>query len=304
LKDFESMALKHVPRLTHSETAVSVPKLYYEDRENRVMLLSDSGAMSTTLKALFQTNTPTINVSHIIGKSLGAFLARLHGATFALDSSGSVVKKLFDSNQTARRIASQVTYGTLLSTVAPKNKEPCLIEPPLDLSPAELNVLTTLATAMQNRIMTSSDVLAMGDFWPGNIMVSFTQELHLNVIDWETARPGLAGLEIGQFLAEMYSLSVFHPSCHASVDAAVSSFLVAYRDITLQGRIIEEVLFDIAWTAATHFGTHLVTWTPRVPWGTKEQTREVVLEGLNYLLRVADRNEAWLRTSIVRDLLP
>lgn len=298
------MALKHVPGLTYPETAVSVPKVYYEDHDNRVMLMSDVGSTSTTLKALFQATPPTIDVSRIIGKSLGAFLARLHKATFASDSSGSTIKKLFDANQIARRVASQVTYGRLVSTVAPENNERSLIEPPLTLSPTELNALASLATSMQNRILTSHEVLAMGDFWPGNIMVSFTSELHIDVIDWEISRPGLSGVDIGQFLAEMYTLGIFYPPSQASVDAVVTSFLVTYRDIALQSRTTrEEVSLDIAWIAATHFGVHLVTWTPRVPWGSKERTREVVLAGLDYLLRVAARDEAWLRTSIVQSLL-
>ena len=41
----------------------------------------------------------------------------------------------------------------------------------------------------------------MGDFWHANVVVSARQEpLRLFVLDWELARTGLPGLEIGLFI--------------------------------------------------------------------------------------------------------
>ncbi|KAF8591948.1 hypothetical protein K439DRAFT_1325854 [Ramaria rubella] len=301
-QDYESMALKNVGDLTHPSPIVSVPRLYYEDPAHRVLLMADCGDSATTLKRLFQTTPPSLEISRVIGTSLGVFLARLHNATSIHGSPGHDIKAFFDKNLQARRITGLITYGKLVSTISPASTDPDFFEPHLDVSAAELDKIAILAKTMQDRNLTTHDVLAMGDFWPGNMIVSFSPELHVDVVDWEAVRPGLAGLEIGQFLAEMYSLRNFHPSSLGSVDVVVSSFLTAYRDIAFGEGSAAKPL-EVAWDAATHFGTHLVTWTPRVPWGSKQQTREVALEGLKYILHATDKDDTWLQTSIVGDLL-
>jgi hypothetical protein len=299
------LAFKHIQQLIFpSVPTVSVPRLYYEDNEQRAILMSDSGEASITLKALLQTTPPANEDSHLIGHSLGTFLARLHNYTSYNGSPGSEVKGLFEANQQGRVISSLVTYGRIIDTISPPEKGRIFVEPPLNVSPAEIETVATLAKTMQDHIMTSRDVLTMGDFWPGNILFSLAREPHVDVVDWELAKPGLAGLDIGQFLAEMTLLRVFHPSSCASVDITVSSFLRGYRDTVLGDSAAKQNLTDVARVAATHMGAHLVAWTPRIPWGSKEQTRAVVMDGLEYILRVPDCDEAWLRKSLVGGLLP
>lgn len=97
-------------------------------------------------------------------------------------------------------------------------------------------------------------------------------------------------------------MRVFHPSSRASVDAIVSAFLGGYGDHILgNGRNLN--LMEVAHVAATHVGAHLVVLTPRVPWGSMELTKEVVKAGVEHILRVVDKDEAWLQTSIVGGLV-
>jgi len=146
--------------------------------------------------------------------------------------------------------------------------------------------------------------LTMGDFWTGNIIVCLgdtnnDSQLSLErvyVLDWELAKPGLAGLDVGQFCAEMHLLRRFSPLCDESVTTTLNAFFEAYRNEF-------EVGVEIVKDAAVHVGAHLVAWTPRVPWGGKERTRDVVNEGVEYLVEGYTGTREWLGGSIVGPLL-
>jgi thiamine kinase-like enzyme len=153
-------------------------------------------------------------------------------------------------------------------------------------------------------INTSHQTLTMGDFWTGNIIVCLgdtnnDSQLSLErvyVLDWELAKPGLAGLDVGQFCAEMHLLRRFSPLCDESVTTTLNAFFEAYRNEF-------EVGVEIVKDAAVHVGAHLVAWTPRVPWGGKERTRDVVNEGVEYLVEGYTGTREWLGGSIVGPLL-
>jgi len=116
------------------------------------------------------------------------------------------------------------------------------------------------------------------------------------VLDWELAKPGLAGLDIGQFCAEMHLLRRFSPACGTSATTVLDAFLKTYRDAAGVG-------VGVAKDAIVHIGAHLVAWTPRVPWGSKERTREVVDEGVGYLVEGYAATQEWLRGSLVGRLV-
>ena len=293
---------------------VSIPTLYHEDRENRVLIISDCGEESCNLKTLMQRAPLDIDLARTIGHSLGNFLARLHNTTLTSDSSprspGEKLKAAFASHHQGRRICARFYYGPVLETLAPshtQNAGPALITPPLDLSPAQLAVVASVVEEMEHQVMTSDQVLTMGDFWPGNVLVKLDADwvsehgVHVTLVDWEVARPGRAGLDIGQFLAEMSQLRTFHPSARASVDALVAAFTGAYRDVSIgSGEGLD--LVEVMHVAALQLGVHLITLTPRTAWGGMELTRQVVREGVEYILRVADKDEEWIRSSIVGGL--
>lgn len=139
----------------------------------------------------------------------------------------------------------------------------------------------------------------MGDFWPGNMMVSVEggNLRNIYILDWELAKPGLPGVEIGQFCAEMHLLRRFDPFARAPASRILETFFEAY---THYGKPDIQVVRD----ALVHLGSHLVVLTPRIPWGDKPSTRKVIQEGVRLLVGASSRDEDWLRDSIVGALVP
>ena len=125
----------------------------------------------------------------------------------------------------------------------------------------------------------------MGDFWPGNIMVSLNQKgdklEHLHILDWEITRAGLPGIEIGQFCAEIHMLRRFNPEvCQETSTLVLEHFFKAYATAAAGGGVDLEQRRK----AFVHMGVHLSILAARVEWGGKEVTRQVVLEGLGIII--------------------
>ena len=117
----------------------------------------------------------------------------------------------------------------------------------------------------------------MGDFWPGNLMVRLDTAGGLEriyVVDWELAKAGLHGVELGQFCAEMHLLRRCYPEvCGETASAALKAFLEEYKPDD-----------EVARSAVVRWGTHMVVLGARVEWGDKATSRAVVLEGVRYVV--------------------
>lgn len=118
---------------------------------------------------------------------------------------------------------------------------------------------------------------------------------HLYILDWELAKPGLAGVELGQFCAEMDLLQRFDPVAKDPASTILSHFLRTYSSTAKPG-------VDVARHALAHWGVHLVVWTPRVPWGDKHHTRKVVEAGVQ-LLVASSGDDVSLGKSVVASLI-
>jgi aminoglycoside phosphotransferase (APT) family kinase protein len=120
----------------------------------------------------------------------------------------------------------------------------------------------------------------MGDFWPGNIMVSLNKKgdlERLHILDWELTKAGLPGIEIGQFCAEIHMLRRFNGEvCQDTATLVLEHFLKAYARLAGDG--------EQARRAFVHMGVHMSVLGARVEWGEKEVTRQVVLEGLRKIV--------------------
>lgn len=140
----------------------------------------------------------------------------------------------------------------------------------------------------------------MGDLWPGNILISADNEgevTRIYVIDWELAKSGLRGVELGQFCAEMHNLRRFHEELEEPVATTISSFLRSYI------RVSKVDTVALARATLSHVGTHLVILTPRIPWGGRERVRDVVEEGIKYLVQSGTAEVGWLAETLVAPLL-
>ena len=100
---------------------------------------------------------------------------------------------------------------------------------------------------------------------------------HLYILDWEVARAGLSGIEVGQFCAEIHMLRRFNPErCQDTATLVLEHFFKAYT------RFAGDV--EQARKAYVHMGVHMSILGARVAWGGKEVTRQVVLEGLRKIV--------------------
>ena len=101
----------------------------------------------------------------------------------------------------------------------------------------------------------------------------------LYILDWEFAKVGLPGIEIGQFCAEIHMLRRFNPEvCQDTATLVLEHFFRAY------GRIEGDHDAEQARRAYVHMGVHMSVLGARVEWGEKEVTRRVVLEGLRKIV--------------------
>lgn len=126
--------------------------------------------------------------------------------------------------------------------------------------------------------------LVMGDFWPGNIIVSNSGVGRAYVVDWEVCRPGLAGLEIGQFCAEIGFVQHFHPEHASTADAVLGGFMRAY---SAAAEPDEEVLR----MADVHAGVHTVVIAASVDWGARDATRAAVLKGVRRIVQGSESRQ-------------
>ncbi|KAH7914754.1 kinase-like domain-containing protein [Hygrophoropsis aurantiaca] len=299
---FEAEALRLAEKLPASHAAVTAPIVRYFDEAAHVLIIDDCGEDLRTLKQAMVDGVIPPTLAEEIGSALGAYIGHLH----SLHGDPSVDISLFETNDIAKTMSGWVTYGRLKSTLTGEDGISSLSDPPIsnDIPEEDLQTISDLADARIQSINLAKGALTHGDFWPGNIMVSYCTDAkdgiskleRLYVLDWELCKVGLRGLDLGQFCAEMHLLRHFHANCREPASMVIDSFLRAYS----RSQDVDTLL---AQTALTHVGAHLVAWGPRVPWGDKEDTRAVVKEGVNMLTGGVHGTEEWLRKQLIGPLL-
>ncbi|KAK7465543.1 hypothetical protein VKT23_005518 [Stygiomarasmius scandens] len=274
---FEVEALKLVRSWLSSDSFVTVPEVYLFDEKENVIIMEDSGQNTVSLKEFIMQGRCSLDVATRIGDALGNFLGQLHvrGSEHI-----SQVLQLFSSNQQAKQISGWATYGRLVSTLKGEDNLDALSGAPLNVPEDKLEIIRDVGQRTQQIMMEAEESFLMGDFWTGNILLQLDQTdvvKRIYVIDWELAKPGLCGWDLGQLLAELDLLRRFHPSQKEVASNAISSFYHSYSQVHPSD-------LELYRTALTHWGNHLVVWTPRVPWGDKETTRQTVLSGVEIIV--------------------
>jgi 5-methylthioribose kinase len=136
----------------------------------------------------------------------------------------------------------------------------------------------------------------MGDLWDRNIIVNPNQHpFRLYLLDWELARTGLPGTDIGTFCASMDIL--IHGNQFASGPASVilQNFLDAYSRISNRdARLAQDTL--------VHWGAIHVFWGPRDPPGGRKLAHDLVRKGVKFW--VDSRDQDFQEQSPVKGLLP
>jgi aminoglycoside phosphotransferase (APT) family kinase protein len=167
-----------------------------------VIIMDDVGETSATLKELVLNNALTADMGTQIGRELAKFLARIHGH----NSSTRRLCTSLETNEQARKMSGWVTYGRLVATLSGQSKLPLLPEPPT-LASTDLEMVGQIAENVIKRMEEANATVTHGDFWPGNVLINLSASEGgervietISVVDWELAKPGLPGLDIGEFL--------------------------------------------------------------------------------------------------------
>ncbi|KAJ8518781.1 hypothetical protein ONZ45_g4216 [Pleurotus djamor] len=294
---YEVEAMKFVKSWLEPGSIVNVPSVLHFDKEAAVIIMEDAGTHAKTLKQLLLDGAVSPSEGQKIGELLGAFIAKVHDSSKGCQD----VLQVFDANLQGKAISAWATYGRLVETLNGSANLPSLPDPLLDISNGHLETISDLVQEVTSKMTTTNSTLVMGDFWPGNVVVNLTESgdlLSLYVVDWELAKTGLPGLDLGQFCAEIHTLRSFNTASESSCSEVLTAFLQSYASSTQSTDPI-----DLARSTATHIGAHLVAWTPRVDWGGKELTRSVVLQGTELLVRGHAGSHDFLKDSLVAPLV-
>ena len=271
--DFEHRMLSHLTaRCLVQETPVNTPECYEYDAENHALWLEDAGRR--TLKEAYAD--PALDIPQV-GRELGKWLAIFHRETSSLD---------IGNNKTAKAIY-RYSYSNLTTSLSKYGLDPSIGEE-VDRDYGSL-------------LATDDGCMCHGDFWPGNILVGNGQRL--TVVDWEMVRRGCGATDVGQFAAEAWLLDRFHGG-----RGLLPAFLSSYRETAKQkeglssyetGRPMAEFFRRVA----IQLGTHLAFWPTRVSWGTEDETRDVVNQGFEVLVRALASDAEWFQHSLLQELL-
>ncbi|KAF9011117.1 kinase-like domain-containing protein [Cyathus striatus] len=291
---YEVEALKAVRSWLPSNSVVTVPEVHLFDMEHNLIIMEDLGHDAVTLKIFMQEHNPSTELASRIGELIGDFLGQLH-----VWGQNNVERcKFFDGNMEGKSV-TRAYYGGLVSTLKGEYSLSKLSDPPLEIKAEDLNVIEDVVEDTTQSMVTVRDSFVMGDFWTGNMIVSLDKSGNLNhifIVDWEFSRLGLLGVEVGQFCAEAHMLHRFNVQCKESAPALLTHFLKAYRKLVNTDE-------ELCRTAVIHLGVHIIAIAPRMPWGEKELTREVVQEGVSLIVRGWKGDLEWMKHSLVGGLI-
>ena len=332
-------ALRRVRAHFPPDAPVTVPTVHQFDSVHHVIVMDDAGPRALPLKAALLAGRISPSRGAALGKALGDFLRTLHARGRDDDSIGGL-RETFGGNVLGRELSVWATYGRLGSTLRAldpdgrdgresesENGDQALLrsvlgDEPLGVSEDTLRVVEALAERRAAQILEPTAggmdaTYVMGDFWPGNILVDVGEEVRecdgngdgdeqgqqqqpSLVVDWEVAKAGQAGLDVGQLCAELATLRRLRPDERAeAAGETLASFVRAYfaGDVGPRAEETRRV-------AVGHFGVHLAVLTARAGWdGGAGPTRTLVLDGVARLVEGADVDRVWTDDELVRTFL-
>ncbi|KAG0250835.1 hypothetical protein DFQ27_009173 [Actinomortierella ambigua] len=271
------------------ETAiVKAPRVFYWDHENNVVVQEDAGVKSTHLKEFISSHTqpPSPRLAKEIGSSLGEFIAHLH--LYGLRHRSELYPTKM-ANTEALGLSRLILYDQ-----CPKAASKYMEDQPQ----FDRDVIDQACKWGGDRLMNEPETLAHGDFWPGNFLVDSVpgegDEItikHIYIVDWELSRYAPAAMDLGQFMAEAYSLNKYRHPC----EELMTSFLEAYCRVYGDRLTTTDLK-----TAVIHCGAHLMSWTPYTGWFKQDdehdaKSKEIALIGAKFIKHAWTEDWAWVR---------
>jgi hypothetical protein len=116
--------------------------------------MEDAGDLPS-LKSWLRADTPPSQITSV-GQSLGSYLAHIHNTT----ADDSALKAAFSSNTIAKNVSSSVYFAAL-----PAAAEKYGYTQPF---------IAAAAQYAAEQVLTANEVWTLGDFWTGNVLVSWT----------------------------------------------------------------------------------------------------------------------------------
>lgn len=226
---FEVEAMNWIYTWISPDALVTTPKVHHIDETAHCVLMDDAGEGSTTLKQFILDGQCDTSMAKDIGHGLGAFLARMHARGAAPEEDGP--RRIMDTNEQGKRLSAWVTHGRTVSTLSGADGLDALVNPTLGITEEDLKLLGDYAQKTSAAIMNSKATIVQGDFWPGNMLLTLDSAgklKRITVVDWELAKLGIPGYDLGQFFAETHLLRRFHPRLGETVSVLEDAIKQAY----------------------------------------------------------------------------
>jgi aminoglycoside phosphotransferase (APT) family kinase protein len=238
--------------------AARAPRPLHVSTDPYVLVMEDCGALPTLGRWWRGEGpydaVPSEDRSQAAGRSLGAFIGRLHAATH---------KDL----DVAERFRNQPVQATRRA-VQYQPAADMLDEAGVD----DADALGARAVALGERFLEPGICLTMGDLWPPSVLVGAVAEDSaapsappLRVIDWELAHFGRPAQDLAHLLAHYWMQAHRAPSdaVRAAVEAHRTGFLAGYQE----GVETEGLTYDTLVTpqtrldSAVHFAAEILVRT-------------------------------------------
>jgi len=253
---------------------VLTPEIHLHDEANHLIVMDDAGSSSIPLKQRILDATLTTEQTARIGKDLAVFLARLH----AWGLSDTSAKTWMADNKVACEVAALTTYGRILPALDGTFTLPELKDPPLrdEISQEILDTVTEVVRVRTEQIVNPTGGITMGDVWPGNMLVR--PDDRILFVDWEMAKLGVPGCDIGQMLGDLRVLLHWTPDRRDIVEPLVRGLLDEYTRLNGAG--------DWLSIAASQIGVHCLSWGPWIPYPdrTREGLRKLAAIGVGLIV--------------------
>ncbi|KAL3458997.1 kinase-like domain-containing protein [Aspergillus heterothallicus] len=209
--------------------------------------------------------------ANVLGKTLGMFLARMHnwGRDETKDEVGAKqwVREAFGGNTHARDLTIQEAIEDFWTGVRCCDTDA--------LAESQEGEVRKCLEGMRERILTDYETLVMGDFWLGNVLLTFSNTLStspslspitpniaqslpldtISIIDWEFAMAGPAFLDVGNFIGEVFLINYFERNDEVYT-RLLEAFIAEYEAHTPPEKLNTGMILSYA-------GAHIVQALPR-----------------------------------------
>jgi len=172
-----------------------------------------------------------MNLAEAIGTAIGRFIALVHEWS---RSNPDGILDVFSKSIHAKKTIASLNYERLVPTLERTDEDDLTLLSDLEVDPSDIQVISKLTDEYHSLLMSARvpgrEVFLMGDLWHENILIDTNDHSPcLYVLDWELARIGLPGSEVGLFCSNMNLLGQGN---YKLASAMLQNFIEAYSRIS------------------------------------------------------------------------